>query len=99
MKMRRESRSEFEEFVTQVLARLINFESTKMASPSTLEVFCRMDVGLIFGETGRAFYFVNEIERTNTASLWTTLRSKPEQTIANDFQLALSRWVKGSRRI
>ena len=61
---------------------------------STLEVFCRMDVGVIFDAAGRAHYFVNEVERTNTASLWTGIQKKMNLTTAYDFQAALSKWVR-----
>ncbi len=42
-----------------------------MFGPTSLEVFARVDVGLIFNEQkGRYEWMVNEVERLGNASLW-----------------------------
>lgn len=45
-------------------------ESNPFGSKSSLTVFFRMDIGLIFDEDGNPSYFVNEIERSPTMSMW-----------------------------
>ena len=95
--MQIEARREFEDFVMEVFKRLCSMESSFTGIPSTLNVFCHIDVSLIFDENRKANYFVNEVERTNTASLWTSLRKQSNMTMTNDFQSALYGWVQSTR--
>lgn len=92
--IRNAAKKEFEDFVTAVLERLSELESKQTGRPSSLKVFCRIDVSVILGQDNRASYFVNEVERTNTASLWSALHKKPNTTMVNDFHMALARWVE-----
>lgn len=90
---RDDAKNEFKRFVMEVFDRLKQKEVDE-TSAATLDIFCRMDISLIFDGDKRAHYFVNEVERTNTASLWTTLKKTGNVTMANDFSLALADWTK-----
>ena len=45
-------------------------ESRSMSGKPSICLFCRLDIGLLIDKEGRAHYFVNEVERTQTTSLW-----------------------------
>lgn len=45
-------------------------ETTIGGFRSSLSIFCKVDVGLYFDEDETPHYFVNEVERTPTTSLW-----------------------------
>ena len=58
------------DFVTKTFKELYKLESRTLCGRSAISIFCRIDIGLI-EQDGRVYYFVNEVERTHTASLWT----------------------------
>lgn len=58
------------DFIDKVYRGLVTQESNPTASKSSLTVFLRMDIGLMFDEEGNPSYFVNEVERTPTMSMW-----------------------------
>ena len=61
---------ELRSFIDVVYRGLVTQESNPSGLKSSLTVFCRMDIGLMFDEEGKPSYFVNEIERTQTMSMW-----------------------------
>ena len=63
-------KQEFEAFVKDTYSHLVNCERKRMGGSSTLEVFCRLDIGLFSRDDGSLGYFVNEVERTLTTGLW-----------------------------
>ena len=64
------AKTEFMDFVVKTYRELYKLESRQICGKSSISVFCRFDIGLI--QDGRnVHYFVNEVERTQTASLWT----------------------------
>lgn len=67
---RREGWADLCRFVDKVYQELARTESRTSGTKSSLTVFCRMDVGLIFDDDGNPSYFVNEIERSPTMSMW-----------------------------
>jgi hypothetical protein len=86
-------RREFETFVMNTYRHLVDCERKKMGGSSTLEVFCRMDLGLFLGEDGNLGYFVNEVERTLTTGLWTRNLDVNYNTFAGTFATALVHWA------
>jgi len=69
------------------------------AKPSIC-VFCRMDIGIKIDPSGQhpLQYFVNEVERTQTTSLW--LRYFVEhgmRTLADTFAMVFKQWLKDIR--
>jgi hypothetical protein len=83
---------EFETFVMDTFKLLTNFERKKMGGWSTLEVFCRLDVGLFLKGDGNLGYFVNEVERSLTTGLWTRNLDVDYNILAATFAKALARW-------
>jgi hypothetical protein len=69
-KTRNKAKTEFMAFVMKIYEDLYKLESRSISAKSSISVFCRLDIGLI--QIGHDIqYFVNEVERTQTASLWT----------------------------
>ena len=61
---------EFKEFVKKTYNELYRIEMMQLGGRSSICVFCRLDIGLLGDDFHSAYYFVNEVERTPTASLW-----------------------------
>ena len=86
-------RKEFETFVMETYHHLVNCERKKMGGFSTLEVFCRMDVGLFLKDDGNLGYFVNEVERGLTTVIWTRGLEVDFNIFAGTMATALIRWA------
>jgi hypothetical protein len=67
--VRKEAEAEFFEFVRKTYNGLYQLESRAIFARPTIGIFCRLDIGLIV-HNNQVHYFVNEVERTQTASLW-----------------------------
>jgi hypothetical protein len=83
---------EFETFVMDTFKLLTNLERKVMGGWSTLEVFCRLDIGLFLKGDGSLGYFVNEVERTLTTGLWTRNLDVDFDMFAAEFAKALAHW-------
>ena len=68
---------EFQEFVDESFRHLYMAETSTGSFRSSISVFCRFDIGLYFDKDDTPHYFVNEVERTLTASLF--LRVIPDR--------------------
>jgi hypothetical protein len=64
------SQDEFMDFIMRTYRELYRLESRQLCSKSSISVFCRFDIGIIW-DRHNIQYFVNEVEHTQTASLWT----------------------------
>jgi len=64
------AKTQFMSFVKKIYEDLYKLESKTIRAKSSISVFCRLDIGLIH-DGYNIQYFVNEVERTQTASLWT----------------------------
>jgi hypothetical protein len=91
--IRDHGKKEFLHFVMENYRLLLSSESKKIGGKSTISVFCRMDIGIMFDEDGRASYFINEIERTPTTSLWAKNDSVPIRTLSATFGECFYNWV------
>jgi hypothetical protein len=67
--IRYQAKEEFMNFVVKSYDALYKLESKAFGGKSSLCIFCRLDIGLII-DNNQVHYFINEIERTQTASLW-----------------------------
>ena len=71
MSIRQHAEQEFQEFVKQTYEGLCDAELKMLSAKSSIVVFVRFDIGLVVSKgDGRVHYFVNEVERTQTTSLW-----------------------------
>lgn len=70
--IRNHAKDEFMDFVLKTYRELYKLESRQICGKPSISVFCRFDIGLI-QDGHKVQYFVNEVERTQTASLWTNL--------------------------
>ncbi|KAG9308767.1 hypothetical protein JVU11DRAFT_11559 [Chiua virens] len=77
--LREKGKREVYEFVDIVFRDLAVRENQIHGTRNSISVFCRIDVGLLFDRAGEPWYFVNEIERTTTASLWLRMDKINEQ--------------------
>jgi hypothetical protein len=68
--IRNESEMEFRNFVMETYEEMYAIEARVLSGKPSICLFCRLDIGLIVGEDGSVNYFVNEVERTQTTSLW-----------------------------
>lgn len=87
--------SELNGFAKANLAALSKMEKQSTGVQSSLDLFCRLDLGVIQTENGRLNYFVNEVERGPNVCLWTGeklpyLMGK----VASDLGISLHRWVR-----
>ena len=67
---REAGKREFHDYVRKTYEGLVRLEALPLSAKTSICVFCRFDIGIILGKNGVAHYFVNEVERTPTASLW-----------------------------
>lgn len=92
---RHAAKQEFEAFVMNVYEQLYKMESRAIGGRSTIGTFCRIDVGLIFNT--EFHYFVNEVERTPTTSLWSNRQirsgSNPIGILGATFAKSLHKWL------
>ncbi|KAF8425023.1 hypothetical protein L210DRAFT_865476 [Boletus edulis BED1] len=85
---------ELQAFVDKTFRHLHRAETSVGGFRSSLSVFCRMDVGILFDEGGVPHYFVNEVERTLTASLFLRrIVDREMRTIAHSFAHVLHTYV------
>lgn len=76
---------------------LVLRETRDGGGKSSICVFCRMDVGIKIDPSGeeRPQYFINEVERTTTTSIWLyhfvrgTMR-----TLGDTFAMVFKQWLK-----
>lgn len=80
---RQMAETQFRDFVKKTYDGLYKIETTRLGGRSSISVFCRLDVGILMDENHSAYYFVNEVERTPTTSLWsnTSKNSKSQSLI------------------
>jgi hypothetical protein len=98
--LRMKGRQEFYEFVRKTYEGLYAIESKKLGGRPTIGVFCRIDISLMVDhQTHRVDYFVNEIERTHTCSLWSNRKQGPTSskasvgTLADTFSEVFYKWL------
>lgn len=79
--LRNAARDEFIKFVKDTYEGLYAIESRVLSGMPSIGVFCRMDIGLIVAKN-QVYYFVNELERVQTTSLWSNKPTKEKSSRA-----------------
>ena len=71
METRRHGEQQFHQFVMDTYDELCKIESKQLLAKLSIGIFVHFDVALIVDwATQRITYFVNEVERTQTMTLW-----------------------------
>jgi hypothetical protein len=79
---RSDAENEFRSFVLETYNELYQIESRVLGGISSIGVFCRLDIGLIISPQQQVHYFVNEVERVQTTSLWSNKQLKEKSSQA-----------------
>ena len=69
-RLRMQASNEVMCLIKESYEELVRQETNPAGAKSSLCVLCRMDIGLMFDRDGNPSYFVNEVERSQTMSLW-----------------------------
>jgi hypothetical protein len=85
--------AEFLNFARQNLSLLIESEERRLTTPSSLRVFARLDIGIWRNPGGSLNYFVNEVERGPSTSLWSREHSWIPARIGPAFGKSLRAWL------
>jgi hypothetical protein len=96
--VRDEAEEEFRTFVTQTYEELYMIESRSMSGKPSICLFCRFDIGVLISNDDRVHYFVNEVEHTQTTSLWSNRQharspKAPAGILGDTFAQALYQWL------
>ena len=71
MDMRSRGKHQFHQFVMDTYDELCKIELKQLLAKSSIWIFVRFDIALILDQsTKHVTYFVNEVERTQTTTLW-----------------------------
>ena len=95
--LRQLGEDEFMTFAKRTYQELYSIESRILGAKSAICLFCRLDIRLIVDKSNKFGYFVNEVERTATASLWSNYSGgnskSPIGTLGSTFANTLHRWL------
>ena len=82
MDTRSRGEQQFHQFVMDTYDELCKIESKQLLAKSSIGIFVRFDIALILDQsTKQVTYFVNEVECTQTTTLWSNrLRAKSTTT-------------------
>lgn len=90
---RKLAKREFEDFVIETWKHLVCMEKGGLGATPCTALFCRIDVGVMLRDQ-TPYYFVNEVERSLTTSLW--MGGMPlglHGVLADTFGSGLHRWL------
>jgi hypothetical protein len=88
---------ELETFALTNLREVSKMEKKATGTASSIDIFCRIDVGIIQKEDGSLDYFVNEVERGPNVCLWAGAQwSHLIGRVGSKFGLLLHSWVRAS---
>jgi hypothetical protein len=80
--IRSDAETEFKTFVLDTFNELYQIEARVLGGVPSIGIFCRFDIGLIVNAERQVHYFVNEVERVQTTSLWSNKQSKEKSSQA-----------------
>ena len=86
-------KSEFMNFAQSTYTSLIAFEERELRCKSGLRLFGRLDIGLIEYEQHKFQYWVNELDRTQNATLWACAGTNKARVLAATFAAALLSYI------
>lgn len=76
MSTRQKGEEQFRKFVVDTFDELYKIETKQLSSKSSIGIFVRFDISLIVDQHNQEVtYFVNEVERTQTTTLWSNRSS------------------------
>ena len=90
------AKTEYEQFVLGTWDRLRNREQTTTKVHSSLNEFCRIDVGII-RRGDNLHYFVNEVEHGNPISVWSRDDPILAGKIGPQLGVELTKWLTSLR--
>ena len=91
---RKQGKDEFETFVKKTYRALAVTEGNVFGGTTSIRVFCRMDIGLMVDpQTHKLSYFVNEVERTLTTSLWSQADLVDIDSLGDTFSDVFGGWL------
>ena len=85
----KKAQDELQQFVTNFFRHL----KAEDGQNSSLQVFCRIDVGIFVGKPDTVSYFVNEVERGITTSLWVADGAHTAGLVGMGMVSPLKRWI------
>ena len=87
--------SELHAFAHTNLRELNKMEKRVSGSSSSIDMFCRIDVGIMEKEDGMLDYFVNEVERGPNVCLWAGAKwPHLIGEVGTRFRMLLHSWVR-----
>ena len=86
-----------QEEVTQFVKVFLKHLKDQDELNSSLQVFCRVDVGILSGPPNLVSYFVNEVERGITTSLWVGEGSHAAGIVGMGIVAPLKRWIAAEK--
>lgn len=90
----KQAENELNDFVTKFLKCLVKAEGERNSS---LQVFCRIDVGIFAKAPNTVSYFVNEVERGITTSLWVTDGNHTAGMVGMTIVQPLKKWIAAEK--
>lgn len=98
---RTRGKEEFRKFVEDTVRGVMALENSRRCdNSSSLQVFCRIDVGVLQPKTGGPFYYyVNELERSLTVGLFRQTCTSMVWAILNSAVQLIPQYIDSSRRI
>lgn len=90
---RQVGKQQLQSFVKRTYQSLVDYEMRRHLGTPSISVFCRMDIGVIEKENA-LHYFVNEVQRSATASLWMHAFADGHHGIADSIGVGIYKWLE-----
>jgi hypothetical protein len=95
---RKEAWDNFNDFVERTVEGVMKLENARRNDESSsLQVFCRVDVGVLKGPDGLFHYYVNELERSLTVGLYREISATASHEMINSAVSAIPQYIERSR--
>ena len=93
------SQAQFVNFVEGTVKAVLDIENTRRRDrSSSLQVFCRVDVGVLQARSGGKFhYYVNELERSLTVGLYRGVTAVHTWTMVNTAIRLIPNYIRTCR--
>lgn len=93
-KEREVAEKKLRDFVTEFLKHLIDRDGQN----SSLGIFCRVDVSVFIDKDNKATFFVNEVERGMTTSLFSSNGTGMVGQVGSDLSWPLASWITEEKK-
>jgi hypothetical protein len=93
------SKDEFVKFVEDTVKAVMDIENTRRCDhSSSLQVFCRVDIGVLQTRSGGDFlYYISELERSLTVGLYCQVTAASTWTMINSAVQLMLHYIHTSR--